>query len=91
MYSRKCDCGFDCGHAESSQDGEESELHVEEKMIDREVFDGVFWTLDVREMDLCCWRVDVRECSLYVVSHRCLPNISHMIRSRLGLCWRGSR
>lgn len=54
MYSRKCDRSIGCGDAEGSQDGEKSELHVDERSFDRKVFDDTFWRLYVSESCLCC-------------------------------------
>ena len=43
MYSRKwSDCSYHCGSAEDSKKGEKSEFHIDEKLVDREVFGEVF-------------------------------------------------
>lgn len=33
MYSRKCDCSIGSGDAESSENGEKSELHLDKELL----------------------------------------------------------
>lgn len=59
MYSRDSDSSICC--AESSQDGEKSELHLEGLLLDRKMLDKTLRCLDLAVGDLCWYKTKGRE------------------------------